>query len=172
MRVRSATASLALLLGVGVAGSARAYEDQLGLGLGLGYAYAVSDDAPAHGALADLSLSAGLGQAWTLRGRGGYAFHPADAPLHAVHAAGELLYVVDVVEVVPYGGLGIGGSALARAGRLRVEPVTHAVLGLDWLVDRALAVELDARLAVLPASLDRDPMQVAVVLGFVWLLER
>jgi len=169
--VRRATPALVLLAVLGAPETALAYEDQIGFGLGLGYAHAVSDTAPAHGALGELSVSLGLSEAWTLRGRGGYALHPADRPMHVVHGAADLLYVVDVIEIVPYGGLGVGGLGMARAGAFRAEPEAHLVLGADYLLSRTLAFELDTRGVVLPAALDTDPLRISVVLGLVWLFD-
>ena len=92
------------------AAPARAYEDQLTLGAGVGYGYSASSEWPRHAALFDLSASYGLS-----REPSRSAATPATAGTRrsrrctcAILGA-ELLYLIDVVEVVPYFGIGVSG---------------------------------------------------------------
>src|SRR6201999_3110574 len=89
-------------------GSVHAYEDQAGLAIQLGYAHATESSLPHSGALLGLEASLGLSPIWSVRGLFSYGYHPAASnPLSALMLGGELLYLVDVLEVVPYFGAGI-----------------------------------------------------------------
>jgi hypothetical protein len=153
---------------------AHAYEDELTLGVGLGYANAVSNTLPQHGALFDLAGSVGLSNVWTLRGRLSYAFHPDDRPLHVGWAGIEMLYLIDVVEVVPYFGLGVDGFGRDRNGDFRADAASHVVVGLDYLVSRTIALELDVRAHVLWTAIspDRDPFYLAATASVIWMFDR
>jgi hypothetical protein len=161
----------AALLCIAFAAKARAYEDQLTVGFGAGYAHAASSALPRHGALFDLSVSAGLGPAWSVRGRGSYALHPQQSPMHVGLLDAELLYLVDVVELVPYFGIGAGGMARARSSDFEVDATAHLVVGLDYLLSRAVTLELDARPYLIAAEIDSDPFYFAVTAGVVWMID-
>jgi hypothetical protein len=156
---------------------AHAYEDQLTLGVGAGYAHAASSGLPRHGAVFDLSASAGLGPVWSVRGRASYALHPHDRPLHVMLLDVEALYLVDVLEVVPYFGAGAGGLGRARpdnrasADGFDVGATAHLVLGLDYLVSRALTFELEARPYLIVTEIDRDPFYLAITASVVWMFD-
>jgi hypothetical protein len=147
-----------------------AYEDQATLGLGLGYAHAFGLS-PAPGAAVALSASLGLGQTLTARALAGYALHPARRPLHVGLAGAELLYVIDVIELVPWFGLGADGVLRAQAGELEPELAAHAVLGLDYLVSRELTLSLELRPYVLLTDLDGEPVYGAVIVSASWMLD-
>jgi hypothetical protein len=128
---------------------ALAYEDQFTLGVGAGYAHAIggSNNDPGHlvGIGGDLSASMGLGPAWALRMRAGYSHHPGSPNANLFTGAGELLYLIDVIEVVPYAGLGLGVIA-GKAGAVDGAGASgHVVLGCDYLLSRSFALELDLR---------------------------
>jgi hypothetical protein len=150
---------------------ALAYEDQLTVSAGAGYALAILESEPLHGAAFDLAVSVGLDPVWSLRGRAAYAVHPGDAPLHVVLLSPELLYMIDVVEVVPYFGLGL--SALGRAWGAEFRPAAgvHAVLGLDYLASRAFGLGCDLRPGILVTDLDRHPFQLSFTLNAVWFFD-
>jgi hypothetical protein len=161
-----------VLLCAAPATTARAYEDALTLGVGAGYAQAVSSTEPSHGALFDLTGSTGLSSAWSVRGRLSYAFYPDDPGLHAGWAGAELLYMVDIVALVPYVGAGLDGIGRARHGDLDFDAGAHLVAGLDYLVSRELALGLDARSHLLVTALKRDPLYFAFSLSATWIFER
>lgn len=154
-----------------LARTARAYEDQWTLAAGAGYAPAATDRGLEHGVLVDASASAGLSATWALRGRLSYGIHPRDPAQHAAIAAAELLYVVDVLELVPYAGAGAGGVLRVREGDTHLSPAVHLVLGVDYLLSRSIALELDARAHLLLDVLPSDPVYAAVTVGVVWLLD-
>jgi hypothetical protein len=144
---------------------ARAYEDQLSLGVSLGYAHAVSDAAsasPPHGALAALDTTLGLDDIWTLRAQFGFGWHPAPAPMSVFLASTELLYMVDVLEIVPYFGAGVDGLGRLRSAALEIELGVHPVLGLDWLPQRELVLGIALRPVFLVSALDHDPVYLTI----------
>jgi hypothetical protein len=164
---------LGLLLCWAPASAARAYEDQFTLGLGAGYAYAPSSSQPQNGALFDLSSSVGLSAVLSLRARLSYAFHPAQQPLHAGLVGAELLYLVDVVQLVPYFGVGVDAVGRARSPEpLGVDGALNLVAGLDYLVSRKLALGIDLRPVLLLTALHRDPVYMAITANATWLFDR
>ncbi len=140
--------------------------------MGAGYAHAPTASLPRHGALFELSGSMGLSATLSLRARLSYAFHPADRPLHVGLAGADLLYLVDVLEVVPYFGAGLDGVGRARGGSLRMDGAVHLVAGLDYLASRQLALELDLRPYLLFTALHRAPVYLTATLSVVWMFER
>ncbi|MFW6066755.1 MAG: hypothetical protein ACOC97_00335 [Myxococcota bacterium] len=155
---RSAALPLALMVVAALPpGSARAYEDQVTLGLDAGYALALGDGT-AHGVTAGLEASIGLGDVLSLRGRLGYGHHPGGDGLHVAVAGGELLYVLDVLEWVPYFGLGADAFMTVASGDARGDLGLHAVVGLEWLGSRDWLVGLDIRPYLLPLAFDEDPL--------------
>jgi len=161
----------AALLSLAFAIPARAYEDQLTLGVGAGHAHAASDTLPRNGALFDVSVSTGLGPVWSLRGRASYALHPDAEPMHVALVDAEVLYLIDVLELVPYFGIGTGAAGRVRGGELDVDPTVHVVVGLDYLISRALTLELDARPYLLVTELVRAPVYFGVTAGVVWMFD-
>ncbi len=156
-----ASAALGIALAVAAAGSpgrARAYEDQLTLGLGLGYAVVVTNGLPPHGALAELSASVGLDDTWTVRANLSYAFHPGHDPMHVGLVGAELIYMVDVLEVVPFFGLGVDAIGTLYQGAAGVDAAAHAIVGVDYLAAREWLVGLDIRPYVLLTRLSTDPV--------------
>jgi len=150
---------------------AAAYEDQATLGLGLGYAHAFGID-PSPGAAIALSASLGLGQSWSARALAGYALHPASGhPLHVGLAGAELVYLIDVIEVVPWFGLGADGVLRALRGELEPELAAHAVVGLDYLWSRELTLSLELRPYVILTDLEGAPVYGAVIVSAVWMLD-
>jgi hypothetical protein len=167
-----ATCSFAALIGLMAAPPrVHAYEDQRTVGLGLGYAHAVSDALPGPGASIDLSASVGLNAVWTARAHLTYGLHPGSKPLHVGVIAAELLYVIDILEFVPYFGAGLGAVGQAYAGAFNAYPAAHAVAGIDYLLSRALALELDARAHLLLTALQDEPLYLTATLSVVWILD-
>lgn len=152
---------------------AAAYEDQLALSLDLGYGAApLTDDLPAHGFATGLAAQIGLNDMFALGLRAGHAFHPGETPAHILTVGLEAVYVVDILEVVPFFGLGVDFFGTVQDG-FRPSFGVHGILGLDWLFARSWAVGLDVRPYWLP--LDReltvDPFYLQIGLRFSYLLE-
>jgi len=129
------------------AADAHAYEDQLTLAVGPGYAH--GDELLGHGGLLDLAVGMGLDDIWTVRLRVTGLLHPEDSDgrptVHAALVGGELLYLVDVLEWVPYVGVGVDGLVLASSGELDGGGGAHIVAGLDYLPTREWIFGLDVR---------------------------
>ena len=159
------------LLGVALAAPARAYEDQLTAGIGAGYAYASGRTVPRHGALLDLTASVGLGPVWALRAHASYALHPSDRPLHAGLLGADVLYLIDVLEFVPYFGAGGSGVARARGDDLDLDLGVQLVVGVDYLISRELTLELEARPYLLLSDLDGAPFYGTVGAAVVFMFD-
>ncbi len=146
---------LVLAVCLGAAPShASAYDQQWTLGIDAGYGAVLFDTPlPRHGIAFGADASIGLNDIWSLRARIGWAVHPGASTLHVASFGAELLYLVDVVEVVPYFGAGLDAIATIYEGRLGVEPAVHAVIGAEYLVSRAWLLGLDVRPYLLPLSL-------------------
>lgn len=158
----AAALGVALAVAAGATGRAQAYEDQLTLGLGLGYAAVVTNGLPPHGALAQVSASVGLDDVWTVQASLSYALHPGSEPLHVGIVGAELIYVVDVLEVVPFFGLGADAIGTIHAGNAGVDAAAHAILGVDYLASRTWLVGLDVRPYVLFTRLSTEPVYITV----------
>jgi hypothetical protein len=157
--------------------SARAYEDQYTLGVGLGYAHAFPSKAPHPGALVELNASLGLDATWTARARAGAAWHPADHALYRGIAGAELLYLIDILELVPSFGLGLDGvlTRVPAAGdddaELRADFAAHAVIGVDYLLSRELSLGFEARPYMLATQLEDEPLYLQLSASLIWVFD-
>ena len=150
----------------------RAYEDQLSLGVGAGYAYLAHSGGPHHGVAFDLEASLGLSATWSVRGTLGYSLHPGERTQSRLNLGAELVYVIDVVELVPSLGLGVdalGGRSHTRPHDAHVDFGVHPVLGLDWLVRRELMLGLSVRPVFVLTDWERQPLYLSVTLALSWL---
>jgi len=140
------------------AAPASAYEDQASIDAELAYAHAVSDTAPAHGVGLGLGASFGLNNVLTVRGQFGWALHPSERrTVSVLTVAAEVLYVVDVLEIVPYFGAGI--DALGRLdGSFDADFGIHPVIGFDWLLSREWTLGVQLRSIFLVTAFDTDPV--------------
>ena len=140
------------------------------LGVGAGYAYATRSDRSHHGLYANLEASLGFSPEWSLRGLVGLGEHPASPQLSRLTLAVEALYLVDVLELVPYAGIGL--DALASFGTQDQLAIgAHPVVGIDWLLDRSFLIGLSVRPIFLLNALDHEPLYLTVSLTASWLLD-
>lgn len=139
---------------------ARAYEDQASLDAEVSYAHAVSDDAPSHGVALGLGASLGLDDVLSLRGQLAWALHPSGNSSRSVFlVSAELLYLVDIVELVPYFGVGIDGiGGWVEGESVSTDLGLHPILGVDWLLSREFALGVQLRSIFLLTALDTDPI--------------
>ncbi|HEX4353824.1 MAG TPA: hypothetical protein VHZ95_12935, partial [Polyangiales bacterium] len=98
---------LGAALGLVTPSAAHAYEDKAGLALDLGYARATERNAAHNGGLVGVEASIGLDDIWTVRAAVTYSLHPGTSSQSVLAISGELLYLIDVLELVPYFGAGI-----------------------------------------------------------------
>jgi hypothetical protein len=151
----------------GMPSSARAYEDQVGLWAVAGYTGIVGDTPmPPHAIHAGVGVGVGLGDTWEIRGRLDYAFH-VDAA-HRTALSVDLVYVLDVLSVVPYLGVGAGGALTVLSqtlglGELRGDFLAAVVLGLDVLLDRTWTFGVELRPTFVVTSLDAEPFVLSAL---------
>lgn len=150
---------------------ARAYEDKLTVGAHAGYGLVAIDDTelPQHGVLLGIASSIGLDDIWSVRGHLSYAYHPGDDTLHVALLGGELLYLLDVVQVVPYFGLGLDALGTLYQDRAGLELGAHLVLGIEYLLSRDTLIGLDIRPHVLPLQVNAgrlDPVYITATARF------
>jgi hypothetical protein len=160
-----------MLLVTALPSSARAYEDQLSLGVGAGYAYATREDSSHHGAYVNLEASLGLSATWSVRGLLGVGHHPQKPRLSEGVLGIEALYLVDVLEFVPYAGIGVDGLLSIPQKDAHIAIGAHPVLGIDWLLDRSFLLGLCARPIFVLSQLDHSPLYLSVTLSATWLLD-
>ncbi len=140
-----------------------AYEDQASLGVSLGYAHAVFHGQPENGAIVSADGSIGLDDIWSLRASLGFGFHPDEnRQLSVFLADAELIYMVDVFELVPYFGAGVDGIGTLRSAAFAADFGVHPVFGIDWLPRRNLVLGFCARPIFLITALDRDPVYLTL----------
>ncbi|MCG8556849.1 MAG: hypothetical protein MJD61_16425 [Proteobacteria bacterium] len=122
---------------------ALAYDEQVTAGVAAGYAFLASEQ-PAHTAALALDATLGLGERWSLGTRVGLLLHPAGGsktPMGFVSL--DLLYLVDVLQVVPFAGVGLDGLLSDGLGL-----GTHVRAGMDYLWSRDLLLGADVRACV------------------------
>jgi hypothetical protein len=159
--------TLVLLLSPLWATTARAYEDRAALGVEAGYG--VRALAPEHAVAFGVDAGFGLGDTWELRVDAAYLFHPET--LHRVRGAVEVLYVVDILTVVPYVGIGTGILVTVQPTDVRPDWEAHVVAGFDVFVDRAIVLGLAVRPVFVPTWADIDLFHVTVTARFAVLVE-
>lgn len=160
-----------MLLAAALPSSARAYEDQLSFGVGAGYAYAPRSGSSDHGVFVSLEASLGLSSTWSLRGTLGYGEHPAAPRLSRGVLGVEALYLVDVLEFVPYAGLGLDALASFTAADTQLDIGAHPVVGIDWLLGRSFLLGLCARPIFVLSELASGPLYLTVSLTAAWLVD-
>lgn len=153
--------------------AAHAYEDQFGLSLDATYGRVVPDSSRPDGVLLGATGSLGLDDTWTARLRLAYGAQlPTernDEALQLGLVSGELLYLFDILEWVPYFGFGIDSILLHDSNGFGSEVGGHVVAGLDWLATRELVVGIDMRGLVLASAWETRPFYLAVTLSLGWL---
>lgn len=151
-----------------------AYEDQVGIAIDATYGRVVPNARRPDGLLLGVTGSLGLDDAWTARLRLGYGAHlPTDAngeTLQAGLASAELLYLVDILEWVPYFGIGADVITFHDSNSFALESGGHFSLGLDWLPTREWVFGADLRAITLLSLLDQQPFYFAFTLSAGWLL--
>lgn len=159
--LRSFIAWIAVLSGIGACGAllvpsrASAYEGQLTLGAEVGYAQVLGQtDLSRRAVTVGAASSIGINDVISLRGRLAYGYHPAGDSVHVGVGGVEALYLVDVLEVVPYFGLGAGAIFTARDAGYGIDVAGHGVIGLEWLASWDWLLGIDVRPYVLPLHLN------------------
>lgn len=164
---------VALLCGL-PATAAHAYEDTLGLAIDATYGRVVPDSRRPDGVLLGVTASIGLDDTWTTRVRLAYGAHPGtDAHPEALQlglASADLIYLFDILEWVPYFGVGLDVLTVNDSIGFAAESGVHIAAGLDWLATRELVIGLDLRTVTLLSALDDRPFYFALTLSLGWLV--
>jgi hypothetical protein len=152
---------------------ASAYERQWHAGVGLGYSY-LGAETPVHGIATELHLSYGLNDMFNLMAEADAAYHFGDGKVLALSGSAGVGYVIDILQVVPYVGVMVGGYDLfttdgpcggadqpaCHAGRLGVS----IPAGFDYTVTRSFNVGAAVRYHLL--LLGPNPVE-SMVTAFV-----
>lgn len=162
LRTASVRYLAAVALGL-VPVAAGAYEDQLALGLDLGYAQ-VGGELRGSGFGGGPQAKIGLDDTWNLYAAGFYAHHPMDVPLHVGTLAAGVEYVFDVLQWIPYGGLGAEVLWAATSETSGAEAGVQASLGIDYLASRSYSFGLTLRWHAVLSDLDRFPVYLTAAL--------
>jgi hypothetical protein len=166
----SALVRCAFWLGVmvlcGALPTARAYDGRTSMEWDVGYS-GISSTAGygAHGVATGLSVGRGVSPEWTLRGRIGYALHPAtdDGSSRSQPRATQLwaasadaLYLIDIVTWVPYFGAGMDALVLHQ-DTTALQGAVHGVLGVDYFLDFDWLLGAEFRPYLVWSDLDATP---------------
>lgn len=161
-------------IGASFTSQARAYEDQLTVGAGAGYAWATDPGLPHHGINLQLELSLGLSSTWSARALATAAALPSSGarPAASRFTLGtELVYLVDVLEIVPYAGAGIDGLVSFASGTPEAAFGAHPVVGVDWLLSRTFLLGLSVRPVFVLTHFETQPVYLTAMVTASWLLE-
>ena len=142
-------------------------------GAGAGYALAPASSEGAHGIAFDLHGGLGVGVEWQLRAGLTYAYHPVKtSAAHVGLARTELVYLIDIVDIVPFGGIGVGARVIEAMRPSGVHVGPHAVLGVAYWISFDALLELDVRAHILPGRVSDDVVYLVSALSLVWTFDR
>ena len=154
-------------------GSTRAFEDTLAVGVDAGYAAFV--DAPGrHGFGAGLDLDVGLSDMFSFRARAAYGAFLNETPAarqgHFLGLQLEVIYLIDILDIVPYVGAGLTGAYRFESKKMTADNSffnggVHAALGIEYLFTRAWSLAVDVRVGWLPIVSYGDESQVHLSAG-------
>jgi outer membrane protein W len=82
-----------------------------------------------------------------------------------------MVYLVDVLALVPYVGAGVDGIVGFTDEHTRFAFGAHPVAGLDWLLDRSFMVGLCVRPVFVLSEFDTQPVQLTASLTFAALFD-
>jgi hypothetical protein len=147
---------VSLAIALLAASSARAYDEQWSLDAAAGYSLLVHENWPdrwanPQGVGVDLGATLGVSDAVMLRGTLGYAyFASAHRPEHVGRLRAEGLYLLDVLKLVPFLGVGVTLTTAQHSDQeLPLRPGVHLVVGADYLATRSWNFGLDVRSGIL-----------------------
>jgi len=158
-RFLATTAALCLCVTLADVSQVKAYADQASADLSIGGTQIEAHSGlPSTGGELLIGGGYGLGDMFVLRASLGYGlFHASRGTASVGRVRAEAAYLLDVLSVVPFFGLGVGGWLYERNGP-SVSPSGHVLFGVDLLWTREWNVGLDGRLGLLLIS--DDPFMV------------
>ena len=154
----------ALTLFAALPATAAAYDHQVSLDLTAGWGLAPAlEMAPNHGPTAGVATTIGFDDTWGLGINAAWAIHPpfvddSDAPFNVGLFGIEALYYIDILQVVPFFGLGVDLIPIFDGTTWFVDFAAHARLSVDYLVSREVTVGVDVRPYILITALSTDPV--------------
>jgi len=149
---RIAAPLVALLAALGLqSGRAEAYEEQISADVALGYSgLAANDRLPGNLPAIDLGAAVGISDWLVVRTAFGYgALLGGGDMLHVGRGRLEVAYLLDILQWVPFFGVGGGLWALQGPSGLGLRPAGHLWFGVDYLATREWTVGLDTRTGLL-----------------------
>jgi len=155
----------ALALAAALPSEAAAYDEQVTLDVNVGWGVAPAlEMAPNHGPTGALATTIGFDDAWALGINLGWAVHPPltddSEPFQLGIAGVEGLYYIDILQVVPFFGVGVDLLPTFDGTQWFVDFAAHVRLSLDYLVSRDIAVGVDIRPYILLTALSTDPVYI------------
>lgn len=141
--------ALAIVCAFVSARPAHAYEEQASLDFTAGALFVPGAKLPGAGGELALGGALGISDMFVARALFGYAaLFEAGEVTNLGRARVEAAYLVDVLQVVPFFGLG-ASLWLYREGGFQARPGGHVLVGLDYLWSRSWTLGLDVRVGVL-----------------------
>lgn len=153
------------------ASQASAYEDQVTLGVEAGFAERFAESGPDHGVTTSLLASIGLDDIWTIRTRVSYSHHPYQSSYHVLLAGVEILYLIDVLEFVPYFGGGLDGLGSVWNDEFKMQAAVHTDLGIDYFFSREVIFGLEIRPYLLFTGLSEEPAYITITASANYVFE-
>jgi hypothetical protein len=155
---------------------AHAYEEQLTLDLAGGWGIAPGLQLPDNGPAWTLGTSIGFDDTWGLSIYAGWATHPAfneGSPLHLGVFGVEGLYYIDVLQVVPFFGVGVDVIPTfdEATNAWGADFAAHLRLSVDYLATREIAVGVDVRPYILFTRLSLEPVYLTFLLRVSVILD-
>lgn len=156
--------------------AAVAYDHQLTLDASAGWGVAPVLAAPNNGPSFALGTTIGFADAWGLGVYAGWSVHPAfngGETFHLGFAGVEGLYYIDILEVVPFFGVGIDVLPTfdGSTNSWGADVAAHLRASIDYLVSREVAIGVDIRPYVLFSALSTDPVYLTFLARFSYILD-
>jgi len=152
-----------LAVALALPASAAAYDRQVSLDVAVGWGVAPALQMfPNHGPFASVGTTIGFDDTWALGIHAGWAVHPpltdSSDPFHLGILGVEGLYYLDILEIVPFFGVGIDLLPSYDGSNLFVDFAAHARLSVDYVASREITVGIDVRPYILLTALSLDPV--------------
>ncbi len=167
--VVSAGAIVALVVTLGPR-DARATARQLHGGPAIGGSWTSGPRGGGNGLVA-LHGAYDITDAWRLYANLQYGLGAGDAantPRHEAGLTAGLAYVIDVVSVLPWIGLGVNGTVIATPGFTGIVPAGELRVGVDYLASRYFGVTFQIAYALVIYPRDSVGDMLSGLIGLRW----
>ena len=95
----------------------------------------------------------------------------ARAPRHEVSLAAGIAYVIDVISVLPWVGLGVRGSVLATPAWVGFVPLVEARGGFDYLFSRYFGMTVQVSYGFALANRNSYSDSLTATVGLRWTVD-